>query len=46
MADEEKPSADSCANALTAFIENGKALLELAEKESSEGRQHLAGTGE
>lgn len=46
MADEAKPSAVSCVNALTAFLENGKALLELAEKESSEGRQHLVGTGE
>lgn len=41
MADEAKPSAVSCVNALTAFLENGKALLEFAEKESSEGRQHL-----
>lgn len=33
--------AVSCAKSLTAFVGNGKALLDLAEKESREGRQHF-----
>lgn len=43
MADGEDPTAVSCAKALTAFIENGKALLELAERESGEGRRRFVG---
>ncbi|XP_019133487.2 uncharacterized protein LOC104937232 isoform X1 [Larimichthys crocea] len=37
MADGAHPPADSCVKALRAFVENGKALLDLAEKESREG---------
>ncbi|TKS87042.1 Prostamide/prostaglandin F synthase [Collichthys lucidus] len=37
MADGARPPADSCVKALRAFVENGKALLDLAEKESREG---------
>ncbi|KAM7403498.1 hypothetical protein PAMA_004114 [Pampus argenteus] len=37
MAEEAQLTADSCAKALTAFVENGKSLLDLAEKESREG---------
>ncbi|XP_076605164.1 prostamide/prostaglandin F synthase-like [Chaetodon auriga] len=37
MADGADPTAASCVKALTAFVENGKALLDLAEKESREG---------
>ncbi|KAM7376240.1 hypothetical protein PAMP_005983 [Pampus punctatissimus] len=37
MAEEAQLTADSCAKALTAFIGNGKSLLDLAEKESREG---------
>ncbi|XP_041810524.1 uncharacterized protein LOC121618944 [Chelmon rostratus] len=37
MADGADPTAVSCVKALTAFVENGKALLDLAEKESREG---------
>lgn len=38
MADGADPAVvSSCAEALAAFVENGKALLELAEKESREG---------
>ncbi|XP_071353589.1 prostamide/prostaglandin F synthase-like [Trachinotus anak] len=36
MAEEANPTALSCVKALTAFVENGKALLDLAEKESKE----------
>lgn len=44
MADgEEDPTAVSCAKALTAFIDNGKGLLELAERESGEGRPRFVG---
>lgn len=41
MAEQAQPTADSCAKALTAFVGNGKSLLDLAEKESGEGRQHF-----
>lgn len=45
MADGAHPPADSCVKALRAFVENGKALLDLAEKESREGRlQRFVGT--
>ena len=44
MADGSDPTAVSCLKALAAFIENGKALLDLAEKQSREGRQHFVGT--
>ncbi|XP_035529462.1 uncharacterized protein LOC118336823 [Morone saxatilis] len=37
MADGADPTAVSCVKALIAFVENGKALLDLAEKESREG---------
>nr|XP_046268809.1 uncharacterized protein LOC124071851 [Scatophagus argus] len=37
MDDMADATADSCAKALAAFVENGKALLDLAEKESREG---------
>lgn len=37
MADGADPAAGSCVKALKAFVENGKALLDLAEKESKEG---------
>lgn len=43
MADGADPTAVSCVKALTAFVENGKALLDLAEKECREGRQHFVG---
>eukprot|EP00064_Thunnus_orientalis_P016836 superscaffoldBa00003425_g16908 len=36
MAEQAQPNADSCAKALTAFVGNGKSLLDLAEKESGE----------
>lgn len=36
MAEQAQPTADSCAKALTAFVGNGKSLLDLAEKESGE----------
>jgi len=41
MAEGPEPTAVSCVKALTAFVENGKALLNLAEKESNEGWQHF-----
>lgn len=41
MAEGANPTAVTCVKALTAFVENGKALLDLAEKESKEGRQHF-----
>ncbi len=44
MADGTEPTASSCAKALRVFVENGKALLDLAEKESKEGRQHFVET--
>ncbi|XP_022606227.1 prostamide/prostaglandin F synthase-like [Seriola dumerili] len=37
MAEGVNPTALSCVKALTAFVENGKALLDLAEKDSKEG---------
>ncbi|GAA6223249.1 uncharacterized protein LOC118336823 [Lates japonicus] len=37
MAQGANQAAVSCAKALTAFVENGKTLLDLAEKESKEG---------
>lgn len=37
MADGADPTAGSCVRALKAFVENGRALLDLAEKESREG---------
>ncbi|KAM6968528.1 uncharacterized protein LKV04_017387 [Tautogolabrus adspersus] len=37
MAYSADATAASCSKALTAFVENGKALLDLAKKESSEG---------
>ncbi|XP_039993991.1 prostamide/prostaglandin F synthase-like [Xiphias gladius] len=37
MAEGANPTAVTCVKALTAFVENGKALLDLAEKESKEG---------
>lgn len=42
MADEAESSAAaaaSCASALAAFVTNGRALLQLAEMESRQGRQ-------
>ena len=42
MADGANPAAGSCTKALRAFVESGKALLDLAEKESKEGRQHFS----
>ncbi|KAG7229129.1 hypothetical protein INR49_013071 [Caranx melampygus] len=36
MAEAENPTTVSCVRALTAFVENGKALLDLAEKDSKE----------
>lgn len=41
MAAGADPAAASCVKALTAFVERGKALLERAETESREGRQHF-----
>lgn len=35
---EKETDAKTYAKALTSFVENGKALLELAEQESKEGR--------
>lgn len=35
---EKETEAQTYAKALTSFVENGKALLELAEHESKEGR--------
>ncbi|XP_023141292.1 uncharacterized protein LOC111578618 [Amphiprion ocellaris] len=37
MTESPEVTAASCAKALAAFVENGKALLDLAEKESREG---------
>lgn len=39
MADEAESSAAACASALAAFVANGRALLQLAEKERRQGRQ-------
>lgn len=41
MAAGADPAAASCAKALAAFVERGKALLERAEIQSREGRQHF-----
>lgn len=41
MAAGADPAAASCVKALAAFVERGKALLERAETESREGRQHF-----
>lgn len=41
MAEGVESTAASCAKALAAFVQRGKALLDLAEKESREGRQHF-----
>lgn len=43
MAEGAGQTADSRVKSLSAFIENGKALLDLAERESSEGRRHFVG---